>query len=381
MFQAQTEIGIKGTGFTINGRPTYAGRGAVEGLLYNVRTVNATFDDTLGIVDWFDDDGSRPENDHAGYGKWVSPTSAYANTMRYLAGLPDYIRHGVLAVNLNLQGGHPLNGKPWIAEGHGSAGARPNGHRDFYHNSAFRADGSLDPEHLARVSAIIEACDRLSMAVILQLFYFGQDTALPSEAAVLAATDRAVDYVCGAGYRNVIIEIANEVMAGHYHHAILKPGRVAELINRARERARSVHKQRLLVSTSEAALLNPKQWTPEEIDDVFSASDLCLIHGGDNVETGRVGDASELAAKVDWLRARPWYQARPRPILTNESQGPQAFDAMLRRGVSFGLHSIYFQTMFPPKWGVWDNETRWFFEKVREVAIFRWSRRGGSARG
>jgi hypothetical protein len=99
----------------------------------------------------------------------------------------------------------------------------------------------------------------------------------------------------------------------------------------------------------------------------LEACDLVIIHGGDNVETGRVGDSSELVQKVERIRSSAWYAERPRPILTNESQGRQAFEALVRRGVSYGLHSIYFQTMFPPKWGVWDNETQWFFRRVKEL--------------
>jgi len=368
MYQAQTNVSIDGTKFLINGQPTYPGRGPIEGLLFNVRTVNATFDDTLGVVDWWNDDGSRPENGHAGYGKWTSPASAYANTERFVQALPEYRAHGILAVNLNVQGGHPLNGKPWIAEGHGSAGARPNGHRDFYHNSGFNADGSIDAVYARRISAVVEACDRLGMVVLLQLFYFGQDTVFAGEKGVRAAVDCAVDYVCTSGYRNVIVEIANEVMAGHYHHSVLKPGRVAALIRRARRRARYRHGRPLFVSTSEAALLNPGQWTPQETDAVFEACDLILVHGGDNVETGRVGDASDLVRKVEFLRARPWYVNAPRPIATNEAHGEQAFDALLRRGVSFGLHSTVFQTMYPPRWGVWENETTWFFERVKALS-------------
>ena len=121
------------------------------------------------------------------------------------------------------------------------------------------------------------------------------------------------------------------------------------------------------MSTSEAALLNPRQWTPEQIDTVCEASDLVIIHGGDNVETGRVGDASELVEKVDLIQSRPWFRDRPRPIITNESQGEQAFQALVKRGISFGLHSTVFQTMFSPKWGVWENETTWFFERMREL--------------
>ncbi len=214
---------------------------------------------------------------------------------------------------------------------------------------------------------MIEACDRLGMVVLLQLFYFGQDTVFEGEDPIRAAVDDAVDWVCRSGYRNVIVEIANEVMEGHYHHDLLKPARIVELIHHARRRAEEAHGQRLLVSTSEAALLNARQWTPEQIDDVFSACDLLLIHGGDNVETGRVGDASDLVRKVAYLRARPWFRDAPRPILTNEAHGELAFHALVKRGVSFGLHSILFQTMFPPKWGVWENGTKWFFDKVKAL--------------
>jgi hypothetical protein len=367
MYDAQTAVSLDGAAFLINDRITYENSERVKGLLFNVRTVNATFDDTLGQVDWWDDNGSHPENDYAGYDKWVSPDSAFANTERYLAGLSEYAGHGVLAVNLNVQGGHPLNGKPWIDQGRGSAGARPNGHRDFYHNSGFNADGSIDKNYARRLSSIIEACDRLGMVVILQLFYFGQDTVFEDEAQIRAAVDSAVDFVCANGYRNVIVEIANEVMKGHYHHDILKPGHVTELILRARKRAVAEYDQRLLVTTSEAALLNPKQWTHAQIDEVFKACDLIVIHGGDNVETGRVGDASDLVQKVTFLRSRPWFQAAPRPILSNEARGERAFDALVRQGVSFGLHSTYFQTMFPPRWGVWENETAWFFGKVKAL--------------
>ena len=367
MYDAQTHLSIDGTRFLINGRPTYPGNERAEGLLFNIRTVNATFDDTLGEVDWWDDDGSCAGNDFAGYGKWASPGSATANTQRFIDALPEYRAHGVLAVNLNFQGGHPLNGKPEIDEGHGSAGRRPNGHRGFYHNSGFAADGSIDPAHGERIAAIVEACDRLGMAVVLQLFYFGQDPIFAGEEEIGTATDSAVDFVCERGYHNVIIEIANEVMEGHFHHDLLKPGRVAELIERVRRRAREKHGRDLPVSTSEAALLSPRQWTPEQIDAVFSAADLVIIHGGDNVETGRVGDASELVEKVDLFRARPWYRENPRPIITNESSGDRAFEALVERNVSYGLHSICFQTMYPPRWGIWDNETRWFFERVKEL--------------
>ena len=366
MYKPHTSVSFQGTRILMNDRPTYEGCEKAEGLLFNVRTVNATFDDTLGEVSWWDDDGSRPENGHAGYGGWRSPESAMANTQRFIGALPEYRAWGILAVNLNFQGGHPLLSKPWIAEGKGSAGARENGHRDFYHNSAFRADGSIDENYAERIGSVIEACDRLGMAVILQLFYFGQDTVFSDEDAIRAAVDNAVDFVCNRDYRNLLIEIANEVMEGHYHHEILKPARVAELIQRVRERAEGEHSQKLLVSTSEAALLSPRQWTPDQMDRVFEACDFVLLHGGDGIDHGQVGDRTEVAKKIDLIRSRSWFMERPRPIVFNESDGALAFESAVQRGVSFGLHSTaYFQTMWPPKWGVWGNETLWFFRNVK----------------
>jgi ribosomal protein S16 len=40
---------------------------------------------------------------------------------------------------------------PEIEEGHGSVGRRPNGHRDFYHNSVLNSDGTLDVTVIDRV--------------------------------------------------------------------------------------------------------------------------------------------------------------------------------------------------------------------------------------
>lgn len=68
MQNPQTTVSFEGTRVLINGQLTYKDREQVKGLLFNLRTVNATFDDTLGKVSWWDDDGSHPENDYAGYG-------------------------------------------------------------------------------------------------------------------------------------------------------------------------------------------------------------------------------------------------------------------------------------------------------------------------
>ncbi|MCK4624231.1 MAG: hypothetical protein KAV00_02900 [Phycisphaerae bacterium] len=376
MFKAKTFVAVKQDKIFINDAPTYAGKSGVEGMLFNVRTVNSTFDDTLGKVDWWDDDGSHPGNAFAGYGKWASPDSAFANTERFIAALEQYKAYGILAVNLNFQGGHPLmSKKDEIPEGKGSAGSRPNGHRDFYHNSAFDSDGAIDPNYAKRIGDVIEACDRLGMVTILQMFYFGQDTVFEDEQGIITAVDNGVDFVCERGYQNVLIEIANETMQGHYHHPILKPGRTAELISRARKRGLEKHDRKLFVSTSEAAMLKvdegsfmaSNQWTTEEVDRVFQEADFILLHGGDGIEVGKVGSVSLVASKVDYFHSQPWFTESPKPIIFNESNGNRAFESIVERGASFGLHSNDAQTVWPAKWGVWQPEHQWFFDKTKAL--------------
>src|SRR6185503_18177044 len=87
--------------WTIDGRPTYPGAEA-EGLLLNVRMVNAVFEDP-----------NRPD---------IDPV---ANTARFLAAVPDYLDYGIRAFTLSLQGGDP---------GYDAAV-----------NSAVAPDGSLKP--------------------------------------------------------------------------------------------------------------------------------------------------------------------------------------------------------------------------------------------
>ena len=96
---SRTEVSIRGEQFFINGKPTYAGRSykgmKIEGLLMNVRAVQATFDDL------------NPET----RSKWAYPDTGKwdpeRNTREFVAALPEWRRHGLLAFTVNLQGGSP----------------------------------------------------------------------------------------------------------------------------------------------------------------------------------------------------------------------------------------------------------------------------------
>ena len=272
----RTSVAVREDAFLINGQPTLKGRvwrgHGLEGLLPNSRMVQGTFDDL------------NPDT----RARWAYPDTmswdAARNTREFVAAMPEWRRHGLLAVTLNLQGGSPegySQGQPW-------------------HNSAITEDGALRPEYMGRVERILDEADRLGMAVILGLFYFGQDERLRDEPAIARAVDNAVAWVLDKGYRNVLIEINNECNV-RYDHAILQPARVHELITRAKGITRGG--RRLLVSTSYGGGTLPG---PE----VLAASDFVLLHGNG------VSNPDRIAEMVRQTRQLPAFT--PKPIVFNE---------------------------------------------------------------
>ena len=207
------------------------------------------------------------------------------NTREFLAAMPVWRDHGLLAFTINLQGGSPQS---------------PAKARQTWHNSAITAAGDPRPDYLDRLARILDRADRLGMAVILGLFYFGQDERLKDEAAVVRAVDRATNWILDCGYKNVLIEVNNECNIA-YDHAILKPDRVHELIERLKIRRRDG--RRLLVGTSYGGGTVPGE-------NVVRSSDFLLMHGNG------VRDPARIAAMVRAARAVPGY--RPMPILFNE---------------------------------------------------------------
>jgi hypothetical protein len=272
----KTEVSIRGDQFRINGRPTYAGRTwkghRIEGLLFNARLVQGIFDDL--------NPQTRTNWAYPDTGRW----DPERNTREFLAAMPAWRRHGLLAFTINLQGGNPrgyTRDQPW-------------------HNSAITPEGRLRPDYLARLERVLDHADELGMVVILGVFYFGQDERLKDEAAVKQAFDNAVAWVLDHGYRNVLIEVNNECNV-RYRHAVLKPDRVHELIQRGK--ARQGNGWRLLFSTSYGGGTVPKE-------NVVRSADFLLLHGNG------VGDPDRIAEMVRRTRQVPGYRAVP--ILFNE---------------------------------------------------------------
>ena len=94
-----TQISIYGTQFLIDKELTYPGREfeghSVEGLLFNVRAVQAIFDDA--------NPATRSRWAYPDTGEWDNER----NVSEFCAALPSWRDHGLLAFTINLQGGGP----------------------------------------------------------------------------------------------------------------------------------------------------------------------------------------------------------------------------------------------------------------------------------
>jgi len=276
-----TALSIVGNAFHINGKPTYPGRSfrgnKVEGLLFTSRMVNCILND------------QNPET----RGMWSyrdGPWDPDRNTREFIAALPLYKSHGLTSVAFNIQGGSPM-GYGW---------------HQPWHTSGYTPEGDLLPGYRARLVRVLDALDANGMAAVLGLFYISATPALKDDNALIRAADQVTDVVCGGGYTNVIIEVANESDLGRWPYEIVKPARAHELVARIQSRSQGKIKTkagRLLVSTSYVR----ESTLPERL---LQVADCVLWHGNALATPG------EIHARAKSIRASAGY--RGQPLLNNE---------------------------------------------------------------
>ncbi len=348
--QPKTIVTINGKDFFINGEITLKGRTldgiSLEGLLPNSRMVQGIFDDL------------NPETRHL----WKYPDTgewdADRNTDEFIVAMPEWRRHGLLAVSLNIQGGSPTGygNKGWI-------------------NPGYFQNGKLRDDYFRRLERILSKADDLGMIVILGLFYFGQDEYLDHETAVINAVDNTLQWLFEKRFRNVLLEIDNECNGKSYDHAILKPDRVHELIELVKSRKDPESGYRFYVSTSYTGGHIP----PPE---VVKVSDFLLLHGnGVNTPEG-------ITAMVESTRTVSGY--RPMPILFNEDDHYD-FDKPInnminafKAGASWGFfdfrkrgetlrngdstfHEGY--QSIPVDWGISSQRKKDFFKLLEKISM------------
>lgn len=334
-----TTLSIVGNAFHINGAPTYSGREwrghKIEGLLMNSRMVQGIFDDM------------NPET----VSRWAYPDTkkwdAERNTSEFIEAMPEWKKHGLLAFTINLQGGSPegySNSQPW-------------------ENNAFNSDGSLRADYTKRLARILDRADELGMVAIVGYFYFGQDQRLKDEAAVIRATDEATKWLLAGNWKNVLVEVNNECNVS-YDHAILKPERVHELIERVRNTKQDGRS--LLAGTSYGGGTIPRE-------NVVRSSDYILLHGNG------VKDPKRIAEIVRKTRAVPGYRAMP--ILFNEDdhfdfEKPENnFTAAVSEYASWGYFDFRMKgeslddgyQSIPVKWDISSPRKRGFFKLLAEI--------------
>ncbi len=278
----KTVVGIEGTEFLIDGRPTYEGRsydGAkVQGLLFNSRMVQGIFDD-------------RNPDTRSRWNYPDGPWDPARNTREFIEAMPLWKAKGLLAFTINLQGGSPegySRTQPWIT-------------------SALDTAGALQAEYMSRLERILDRADELGIVAIVGFFYQGQERQMDGEQSITRAADAATDWLAGKGYTHVLVEVANEADNNGFKYDVVKPaGSAVRLIEPVKERSKGKVQSpagRLLVSTS----LNGGQ---VPTDSLVNAVDFVLLHGNG------VRDPARITQMVDETRKLPSY--RGQPIVFNE---------------------------------------------------------------
>ena len=218
---------------------------------------------------------------------------------------------------------------------------------------------------MSRLERILDRADELGMVVILGVFYFGQDERIRDEQAVCAAIDNTLRWIYEHGYRNILLEVNNECNV-RYDHAILKPDRVHELIDRVRMTPPPPSRERILVGTSYGGGTIPAP-------NVVRSSDFVLLHGNG------VGDPERISEMVRNTRGVDGY--RPMPILFNEDDH---FDfakpannmlAAIAEYASWGYFDYRLQgegfdqgyQSVPVSWAISSSRKRGFFDLLARI--------------
>jgi hypothetical protein len=337
VFKPVTKVQIRGDKFYINDVPTFRDRTwegvSVEGLLPNSRMVQGVFDDL------------NPET----VSKWKYPDTgvwdANRNTDEFIAAMPGWRKHGLLAFTINFQGGSP--------EGYSS--------HQPWENNAFEADGTLRTPFADRMERIVKSADQLGMVVILGIFYFGQDERLADENAVIAAVDNTISWIQEKGFTNILVEVANECNNRGYQHEIIKQDRAHELILRIKQKA-----PELLVSTS----FNGNTLPPDKVVEV---ADFVLLHGNGVHQPARITEM------VEQVRAMPSY--RPMPVVFNEDdhfdfdKPENNYVAATKAYASWGYFDFRMKDegfdegyqSVPVNWGISSERKKGFFNITKEI--------------
>jgi hypothetical protein len=224
------------------------------------------------------------------------------NTAALIDALDFYKAHGVLMVNISLQGGQAgydpkVNGV-----------ARENGYRfgkeKGTYVSAFNRDGSLKTPWMDRLNRLLRAAAKLGMFVNVMYFYQGQDESLDGPAALHAAARNITNWFLDNGHGNVFIDVANEYdLRDRWDFERYVPNNAHKMVREVEQALRSRKSPIAVAASSDGRMQFPEP--------IMGASNVVLIHGNNRTVEQKTARAAELAG----VR---------KPVLMNEDDNGRA---------------------------------------------------------
>ena len=258
-----------------NWQKTYTGaayRHEAQGKLMNLRLANALF-----LDEWMHERTFDPE----------------FNTDSVIGALDFYKNHGVLMINVSLQGAQA--GYDKAVNGIDRENAYRLGPGKGTYVSAFRPDGSLKPEWLGRLERLLRAADQRGMFVNLMYFYHGQDEQFQSTLAIHAAAANITDWLIAHDFRNVIVDVANEydLPGPQWDFKGYIPQNIIPLIDEVRERFKHAGYSLPIGASSDGRMRYPLS--------LQGQVDVLLIHGDNRdpqEKTRRVAELKDVQRPI-----------------------------------------------------------------------------------
>lgn len=258
-----------------NWQKTYSGaayRHEAQGKLMNIHLAQALFHD-----EWMREQPFDPDR----------------NTEAVIQALDFYKSHGVLMIDVSLQGAQA--GYDKAANGIDRENAYRFGREKGAYVSAFRPDGTLKPEWLSRLENLLHATDKRGMLVNLMYFYQGQDEQFQSTAAIHSAARNITDWLIAHNVRNVIVDVANEydLPGPQWDFSGYIPQNIIPLIDEVRERFKHTGYTLPIGASSDGRMRYPQS--------LEGQVDLLLLHGNgrdDREKAHRVAELKDIARPV-----------------------------------------------------------------------------------
>ncbi|MDX2154142.1 MAG: hypothetical protein SFV54_25605 [Bryobacteraceae bacterium] len=205
--------------------------------------------------------------------EWLTekPFDPAKNTEALVGALDFYRQHGVLMINVSMQGGNP--GYEEKVNGIRRQRAFHLGPGEGAAVSGFRADGSLKEEWMRRLETLLRAANDRGMVVNLMYFYQGQDEQFESPEAIQKAAANLTDWLIDKNFRNVVIDIANEWDHSGWDFDNFIPTNLVRLADQIRERFQQKRTDWALPvgASSDGRMLYP--------DSLMKNLDLVMVHG------------------------------------------------------------------------------------------------------